>query len=101
MDWLRLALFSPLIAAPICALIFWLAVRRFGLNTGKALDELAGHLFFWSVLGILVGIALPIFYLFYYSSNIAPIFAFFSVPAGLSVGAIVATVVWRLHADEA
>ena len=65
------------------------------------MDELAGHLFFWSVLGILVGIALPIFYLFYYSSNIAPIFAFFSVPRGCRLEPLFATLVWHLHADEA
>ena len=101
MDILTLALFSPLIATPVCALIFWLAVRRFGLSIGKALDELVGHLFLWLMLGFIVGVALPIFLLFYYSSQDAPIMIIFSVPFGLSVGALVGTVAWRIHAGEA
>jgi hypothetical protein len=98
MDAFTLALFSPLIAIPICALIFWLTVRRFGLNVGKAFDEL--HWPPVRLVGARIshGIALPIFFLFYYSSNVAPILVLFSVPAGLSVGAIVATLMWRIHA---
>ncbi len=101
MDALTLALYSPLIAAPICMFIFWLAVRRLGLSVRKAFDELVGHLLFWVVLGFFIGLALPVFFLFYYSSNVAPLLVFFSVPAGLSIGAVVATLIWRIHANEA
>ena len=101
MDWFRLAFFSPLIAAPICALIFRLAVRRFGLSTGKALDELAGHLVFWLMLGLLVGIALPIVLALLGPSGEAVLLLFVFVPLGLSVDALAATLVWRIHASEA
>ena len=101
MDWLRLAFFSPLIAAPVCALIFWLAVPRFSLSAGKAMDELAGHLFFWLVLGFLVGVALPIILALVGPSGEAIFMILISVPLGLSVGALAATLAWRIHAGEA
>lgn len=101
MDIATLMFFSPPVAVPLCGLVFWLAVRRFGLNAREALDELAGYLFLWLVIGFVVGIALPICLFFLYSSQDAPFMVFLSVPLGVSVGALIATIGWRIHAGAA
>lgn len=98
MGALELMLWSPLIAAPVCGLLFWLAVCRLRLDFAQAFDDLAGHLFLWLTIGFFAGIAIPVVLLFLYASSLAPVLVIISVPLGLSIGAVIATIEWRIFA---
>ena len=94
-------LLSPLLAAMACALTFWYAVRRFRVNTRRALDELAGYLFFGLTLGFVASVAAAFVLIFVQPSAQAPFALMLFPPVGLALGAVIATGVWLVHVKEA
>ena len=94
MNLTALMLLSPLIAAPACALLYWITVRRFRLERRRAFDDLVGRLFFGIVLGACAGVAFPIAAMFVWNANEGPIWMLFTIPMGVALGSLVATLLW-------